>query len=170
MKHKRIHVLAAGLAALGLFSGFAPRASAALSGSCGMIVSVPHNYALGNMSGTINTGTGAYNGVFQLASAGSTRGVNVLAVLDFSTNTISFNVTQVTINTPNNSYATQTQTGVAFTTAAGPLPGSYTISFTPTGSSTAISLNLLPVNGGSTVLVQGTSGGSGALAGVCQAL
>ena len=168
MKHKRIHVLAVGLAALGLFSGFAPRASAALSGSCGMIVSVPHNYALGNMSGTINTSTGAYSGNFQLASPGSTKGVNVLAVLDFSANTISFNVTQVTIGNPN-SYATQTQTGVAFTTAAGPLPGSYTISFTPTGSPT-INLNLLPVNGGSTVLVQGTSGGSGALAGVCQAL
>ena len=168
MNHKRIHVLAISLAALGIFAGFAPRASAALTGSCGMIVSVPHNYALGTMSGTINTSTGAYSGNFQLASPGSTKGVNVLAVLDFSANTISFNVTQVTIGNPN-SYATQTQTGVAFTTAAGPLPGSYTISFTPTGSPT-INLNLLPVNGGSTVLVQGTSGGSGALAGVCQAL
>ncbi len=169
MNHKRIHVLAISLAALGIFAGFAPRASAALTGSCGMIVSVPHNYALGTMSGNINTSTGAYNGNFQLVSAGSTKGVNVLAVLDFSTNTISFNVTQVTIGTPN-SYATQTQTGVAFTSVAGPLPGSYTISFTPSGSPNAISLNLLPVNGGNTVLVQGTSGGSGALAGVCQAL
>ena len=134
-----------------------------------MIVSVPHNYALGTMSGTINSSTGAYNGNFALVPSGSTKGVNVLAVLDFGTNTISFNVTQVTIGTPN-SYSTQTQTAVSFTSVAGPLPGSYTISFTPSGSANAISLNLLPVNGGNTVLVQGTSGGSGALAGVCQAL
>lgn len=132
-----------------------------------MVVSLPHNYVLGSMSGTMNTGTGAYSGNFQLATPGSTKGVNVLAVLDFNTSTISFNVTQVTIGNPN-SYGTS-EASTPFTTVAGPLPNSYTITFTPP-SSTAINLNLLPVNSGNTILVQGTASGASALVGVCQAL
>lgn len=167
MNNKRIGILASSLVALGFLAGFAPGASAALSGSCGMVVSLPHNYVLGSMSGTMNTSNGNYSGNFQLATPGSTKGVNVLAVLDFNTSTISFNVTQVTIGNPN-SYGTS-ETSTSFTTVAGPLPNSYTITFTPP-SSTAINLNLLPVNSGNTILVQGTASGASALVGVCQAL
>lgn len=167
LKRKRFRTLLGSLAVLGVYGGFIPAASAALSGSCGMVVSLPHNYVLGAMSGTMNTSTGAYSGNFQLASPGSTKGVNVLAVLDFAASTITYNVVNVTIGSPN-SYGAQTGS-VPFTTVAGPLPNSYTISFTPTGSN-AISLNLLPVNSGNTILVQGTSGTASALTGVCQAL
>ncbi len=167
MKNKRIRILASGLAALGVFSGFMPSASAALSGSCGMVVSVPHNYVLGTMSGNVSLTTGAFTSNFQFDGAGSVKGVNVLAVIDFNTSTISFNVTNVTIGTPN-TYGTSAGSAT-FTTAAGPLPNSYTITFTPPSSS-AMSLNLLPVNSGNTVLVQGTSGSGSALVGVCQAL
>ncbi|MHB8348449.1 MAG: hypothetical protein ACYDHM_15065 [Acidiferrobacterales bacterium] len=167
MNNKRIRILASGLAALGIFASLTHGASAALTGSCGMVVSLPHNYVLGSMSGTMNTSNGAYSGNFQLASPGSTKGVNVLAVLDFNTSTISFNVTQVTIGNPN-TYGTS-EASTPFTTAAGPLPNSYTITFTPP-SSTAINLNLLPVNSGNTILVQGTASGASALVGVCQAL
>lgn len=168
LKRKPFRTLLGSLAVVGVFAGFTPVASAALSGSCGMVVSLPHNYVLGSMSGTMNTSTGAYSGNFQLANSGSTKGVNVLAVIDFSASTIDFNITEVTIGTPN-SYGTTVETD-PFTTAAGPLPNSYTITFTPSSSSVAINLNLLPVNSGNTILVQGTQHGASALVGVCQAL
>ncbi len=154
-------------AVVGVFAGYIPVASAALSGSCGMVVSIPHNHVLGTMSGNVNMGTGAFNSNFQMEGPGSTQGVNLLAVINFTTSTINFNVTQVTIGTPN-SYATQSGSAI-FTTAAGPLTGSYMITFTPPGSTT-LNLILLPVNSGNTMLVQGTSGNAGALVGVCQAL
>ena len=158
--------------ALGALTLATPDAFAGLTGSCGMVVAVPHTYVFGSMTGTVNGTTGSFNAYAQLVPPGSTKGVNVLAVINFTSSTISYEVTQVTVgnastSTPN-SYSTQNGSA-SFTTAAGPLPGSYTITFTPTGSP-QMNLNLLPVNSGNTILVQGTTGTAGALTGVCQAL
>lgn len=171
MKANRLHVLAASLIAFGALAGAAPAmAGAGLTGSCGMVLAVPHNYAFGAIG--YNSGNAAPSFVY-LAQPGSTRGVNLLAVLNFTNNTISFVLTQVTIGNPTtntpNSYSTQNQSGVPFTTATGLISGMYTITFTPQGAP-AMSLNVLPVNSGNTYLIQGTSGTAGALTGVCQAL
>ncbi len=168
MKANRVRVLAGSLVALGALAGATP-AMAGLTGSCGMVLSVPHNYAFG----TVVPGTGStYPNLVYLAHPGDTRGVNLLAVIDFTNSTLSYVLTQVTIGDANtntaNSYSTTSQSGVAFTTAAGPITGSYTITFTPQNA-TAMSLNVLPVNSGNTYLIQGTSGKTGALTGVCQA-
>ena len=167
MKANRIRILGGSLMALGALTLATPDAFAALSGSCGMVVAVPHTYVSGIMTGSANGSTGVVTGTVQLVPTGSTKGVNLLAVINFTSSTISFNLTQVTVGTPN-SYATQAGSA-QFVTAAGPLPGSYTITFTPTGSP-QVSLNLLPVNSGNTILVQGTTGSGSALTGVCQAL
>ncbi|BAP88433.1 uncharacterized protein E1O_13020 [Burkholderiales bacterium GJ-E10] len=169
MKANRLRVLAGGLIAFGALAGATP-AMAGLTGSCGMVLAVPHNYAFGYIA----SNSSGYPNYVYLANPGDTRGVNLLAVIDFTNNTLSYSLTQVTIGdastkTPN-SYSSQNQSGVSFTTAAGPISGSYTITFTPNGYPSAMSLNILPVNSGNTYLVQGTSGKTGALTGVCQGL
>lgn len=171
MKANRIRILGSSLLALGALTLVTPDAFAGLTGNCGMVVAVPHTYVFGSVTGTVNS-TGNMNGYAQLVPPGSTKGVNLLAVINFTSSTISYEVTQVTVGNAStgtsNSYSTQNGSA-SFTTAAGPLPGSYTITFTPTGSP-QISLNLLPVNSGNTILVQGTTGTASALTGVCQAL
>lgn len=168
LKQQRCRTLLASLAVAGICGGFIPAASAALSGSCGAVFVLPHNYVLGSMSGTMNSTTGAYNGSLQLQSPGQTADLDVLAVLNFTASTISFNVVSVTFGSPDK-YSAQSGT-VPFTTMPGPVPNSYTISFTPTGGSKLVGINLLPVNSGSTILLQATGSAQSAFTGVCQAL
>ena len=170
MKANRLRVLAGGLIAFGALAGATP-AMAGLTGTCGMVLSVPHNYTFGSL---VQSSGSTYPNFVYLASPGDTRGVNLLAVIDFTHSTLSYALTQVTAGdaatNTRNAYSTQSQSGVAFTSAAGPITGSYTITFTPPGAAAAMSLNVLPVNSGNTYLIQGTSGRTGALTGVCQAL
>jgi len=89
----------------------------------------------------------------------------VMAVINFDNSTINYNVTQMNwLSTATGQFGEVTGT-TSFTTATGPITGSYTISF-PVGSRT-LTLNLLPVNSGNTILVQG---GNDKIDGVCQAL
>ena len=111
-----------------------------------------------NMSGTITT------------AATGTKDMDVLAVLNFTSNTITFNVTEAAITASGVTYSATAMTAsfTAPTPGSGPVPGSYTISFSPSSaSSTVVTLNILPVNGGNTFLIQGVGD---PFHGVCQAL
>ena len=167
MNYKNLRVLTASIAALGVFAGFTPAAWAGLSGSCGMLMTVPHPFMNANVtvSGSVSSG-GTMNGTASINST-TNQGVNVMAVIDFTNDSISYNVNQASYSPSSGSSYTSQAGGTTFSAAAGPIPGSYTISFTPTGMSTAVSFNILPVNGGNTFLVQGVGD---ATQGVCQAL
>ncbi len=170
MNYKNLRVLTASIAALGVFAGFTPAAWAGLSGSCGMLTAFPHPFIDSYLAftGTVNTTNGAMSGNITTNSTG-TKGMDVLAVIDFSTDTIAYNVTQATISAtaPYVSYAAAASSVQFSAPVAGPITGSYTISFTPTGSSNAVTFNILPVNGSNTFLVQGVGD---PFHGVCQAL
>ena len=168
MNYKNLRVLTASIAALGVFAGFTPAAWAGLSGSCGMLMTVPHPFMNANVTvtGTVSSG-GTMNGTATINST-TNEGVNVMAVIDFTNDSISYNVNQASFSpSSGSSYTSQAGTTTFSAPAAGPVPGSYIITFTPTGTSTAVSFNILPVNGGNTFLVQGVGD---ATQGVCQAL
>ena len=168
MKYKNLRVLTASIAALGVFAGFTPAAWAGLSGSCGMLTAFPHPFIDSYLafSGTVNGSNGTMTGTINTAANGM-KDMDVLAVINFSNDTISFNTTEATISSSSVSYSAA-QSTASFTAApvAGPVPGSYTISFSPSAGTT-VTLNILPVNGGNTFLVQGVGD---PFHGVCQAL
>ena len=173
MNYKNLRVLTASIAAIGVFAGFTPAAWAGLSGSCGMLTAFPHPFIDSYLAynGTVTSAaSGGYNmsGTITTAATG-TKDMDVLAVINFSTNTITFNVTEATISASGVTYSPAAATASFNPPAAGsgPVPGSYTISFTPPGSPNAVTLNILPVNGGNTFLVQGVGD---PFHGVCQAL
>ncbi len=163
MKRSLFRTLLAVLGTAGLTIAAIPSALAALptSGQCGILTVIPHSFDP--------------DGVFD-----KTYHLDELAVVDFSTNTISYNLTEVTIGqTPVNNRHFSVHGKVAFTTSAGVFsadyPGnSYTLTFTPAvfndANGTAVTLapisyNLLLVNSGHTILVQGQGG---VFHGVCQ--
>ena len=118
-------------------------AFAGLSGTCGMLASPPPSPGSGNQ--------------FMF---------NVLAVVDFNTSTITYNVTNLTFNSPPTPPTLSQSSGSSsFTLANGPISGSYSMTFTPSGSSTALIFNLFPVNSNNTILVQGANS---PFSGVCQ--
>lgn len=115
----------------------------ALTGTCAMLVTMPVPYG---------------------ASLSATHSYNILAAINFTYSTISFNevsaiyaITGTTFNRAN------TGSTIPFTTATGPIAGSQTITFNPGGG--VISANIYPVNGNNTVLVQGAND---LFSGVCQ--
>ena len=170
MNYKNLRVLTASIAALGVFAGFTPAAWAGLSGSCGMLTAFPHpfinSYLAYNGTATTTSST-SYNmsGTITTAATG-TKDMDVLAVIDFSTSTITFNVTEATITASGVTYSAAPVTASFAAPVAGPVPGSYTISFAPNATST-VTLNILPVNGSNTFLIQGVGY---PFHGVCQAL
>jgi hypothetical protein len=101
--------------------------------------------------------------------------LNILASLNFDTNTISYNVSffGLPVSSQRNSWTATAVSDVPFTIAAGPISGSQTITFTRALISNGgygypaktISWNVYPVNSGRTVLVQGQNDLS---SGVCQ--
>ena len=170
MKTKSFRPFLYGLAALGVFAGFIPAADAGLTGTCGVLFATPHLFlnAYGSMTGSV-TSTGAMTGNYISNAVGPNQGpygVDVLAEINFSNSTVSYNVMQVSFNASANESYSASSGSVPFTTTAGPagLPGSSTITFTPTGSP-PMSLIILPVNSGNTILVQGTTDST---RGVCQ--
>ena len=172
MNYKNLRVLTASIAALGVFAGFTPAAWAGLSGSCGMLTAFPHpfinSYLAYNGTATTASST-SYNmsGTITTAATG-TKDMDVLAVLNFNSNTITFNVTEAAITASGVTYSATPVTASFAAPGPGPVPGSYTISFSPSAaSSTVVTLNILPVNGGNTFLIQGVGD---PFHGVCQAL
>jgi hypothetical protein len=133
-----------------LFAAAAQDASATLptTGKCGMYAAIPNNY-------------GGY-------PAGTSDMSNLLALIDFAAQTISYKVNMVTNSNPGGTFTFSLVSGtVPFTTASNGIID--TIVFTPTGSPSPFSLNILTVNSGNSFLVQGTSGsGIERLGGVCQ--
>ncbi len=115
-------------------------ALAALTGSCGMIATPP-------------------------ISPGATSATyNVLALINFTNNTITYSSMDLTFSsgsiTSSNTYGSKSIT----VTSNSNITGAYTLSFTA-GSGHTLSFNLLPVNSGNTILVQGISD---PFSGVCQ--
>ncbi len=162
MKRNLVGPILATLAALGLYLSSTTGALAALpaSGQCGILAVMPHTF---DPDGIVN----------------STYHLNVLAVIDFSTNMINYNLTEVTIEStpPNKRFSVSGQ--VAFTTSPGVFTSgypnnSYTLTYQPasftnpdgaTVTPAPVSYNLLLVNSGHTILVQGDKGW---FHGVCQ--
>lgn len=155
----KIRKVLGGLAIVGSLAGLSQSASAIASipttGVCGFAVTnqYPFVYLYG-------------------ASPGTGWGMNFLGTIDFGASKISGNII---LQNPNGAGTTESQAtfSASFTTAAGPITGSYTISFVPTPLSTnTMTINIIPVNGGNTVLLQGfnpTAGSQDAgSAGVCQ--
>jgi len=133
---------------LGTSVAFVPAASAALSGTCGLLSGMPHT--------------------FDSLSPSNSYDLDVLATLNFTTNQITYSMTTLTTDSSGNPTTTATTINgpLSFTqgTVTG-LSGATSITFTPTGSTTPIVLYLLPVNGGNTLLVQAKDD---AFHGVCE--
>lgn len=128
-----------------LFAGLFPVTNAfALTGTCAMLVTMPVPYGASPLP--VN------------------RTYNILASINFTAGIISFTEVSATYDTGGASFNTaNTQSGVAFTTVAGPIAGSQAITFNPGGG--VITANIFPVNGNNTVLVQGATD---LFSGVCQ--
>lgn len=160
--------IAVGFAVISIFSLTAPALAAAPTGTCGFLAS---------WSGTNNAST---------LTAGSFTSMDVMGEMNFSTNTVSFSVTQL-VNTAG-VYSKRTVggtssftltgpnltsgTAVNFTATAGtgdtakPPADVYQMTFNPFGGGNVV-FNILPVNSGNTILFQGTND---KLNGVCQML
>lgn len=83
-------------------------------------------------------------------------GVDALGTINFLTKTISVNI--ILINpAPLPSTEAPFSFTATFTTSPGPVPGSSTITFTIPGDTTVVTFNLIAVNGGKTILMQGFS-------------
>jgi len=97
-------------------------------------------------------------------------GIDALGTIDFGTSTISLNITLMDpAPFPPTQYPLTFTT--TFTTSAGPIPNSSTITFNFPGSASVFAFNLIPVNGGKTILMQGispTGGQDGSATGTCQ--
>jgi len=138
-------------------ASFAPWASAIapmpISGECGFVLSLqyPFAYLFGS-----NPGTG--------------YGMNMLGTINYSTKTISANIVLQNPAAANTTTESQSAFSVPYTVSSGPVAGSYTLTFT--AAANTLTINLIPVNGGNTALLQffnPTAGGQNAgAAGVCQ--
>lgn len=129
--------LAAALAGLALANSAWALSSLPTSGTCAFVTtsSYPFVYLYGQ-------------------SPGNGWGINFLGTLNFSTNTITLNAV---IQNPGNGtplQEVQTSGSTTFTIGSGPIAGSSSLSFTLPGSSTAATLNVIPVNSGNTLLLQ----------------
>ena len=93
---------------------------------------------------------------------GNGWGLDALGTIDFQTHTISINLVLQDHPDPPGSTFTESQLQITspFTTAAGPIPGSFTITFTLPDNS-PFTINLIPVNVGKTILMQGFNPNAG---------
>lgn len=130
-----------------------------LTGKCGMLSVMPHPFASGYLPGTTSP---------------VTLNEDILAVIDFDANTITFNMINGTWPTSGGGYGGPTvssqQATDSFALVANNPTGIsavYEIAITDPTSGNTIDLNILPVNGGNTYLVQGQNV---FFHGVCQTL
>lgn len=162
---KLIKQVVIGVIAVSTLSLMTNASAAAPTGICGMEASIPRpdlDYAL---------------------TANKTKNMDILAEINFTTNTINFSLTQFVFTTAGTppvkqnvgGSATFTMKGPGLTnvtatgyTVAGqdtPLPDAYQITFDPFGLGNPTILNVLPVNSGNTYLIQGIAD---RISGVCQ--
>ena len=145
LKHKARHIVLGGMAAL--LSMSAPSAFAfPTTGTCAMLVTQPVPYG---------------------ASLPHSRGYNILATLTFTgatTGTVNYVNARATYSTTGISADAPEIGSFPFTVAAGPIPGSVTVTLNPGGDSTTA--HMYAVNGDKTILVQG--GSDDLFSGVCQ--
>jgi hypothetical protein len=145
-----------------------------------LLLVAPNAFALSTMP---NTGTCGFIGSLQYPFAymfglnpGTGFGMNVMATLNFDTKAIAGNI--VTMN-PAAALTTQQQSTFSgtFTVTNGTLTGSSVVSASVTiagspATTNFFTWNVLPVNGGNTLLMQlapaPAGQASGAMAGVCQ--
>ena len=140
LKQRFLRAFAGGV----LVAALLPASNAfALTGTCAMLVTMPVPYG---------------------SSVPTTHTFNILAAINFTNSTISFNDVRATYATTGTTFATANIGGpIAFTTGVGPIAGSQTITFNPVGG--PLTANIYPVNGNNTVLVQGADD---LFSGVCQ--
>jgi len=91
----------------------------------------------------------------QGSNPGTNIGLTWLGTIDFGAGTIAFNVVLQNPASPQLTTESQAHVSVPFTSAAGPIAGSYTLSFTP--SSNEWQFNLTPVKDGKVLLLQAWS-------------
>lgn len=134
-------------------------ASLPTSGTCGFISTMQYPFAY--MYGQ---------------SPGTGWGLNVIGTLNFDTKTIAVNVVQINPALTNSTQTQQSGSGT-FAVAAGPVPGSYlltsTVTLTGGSPNPFFSWNVIPANGGNTLLLQASAvkvanAADGGMASVCQ--
>lgn len=144
LKQKVLYVVMGGIGALMAMS--APSAFAfPTSGTCAMLITSPVPYGV---------------------SLPHSEGYNILATLTFTgatTGTVNYVSARATYSTTGVSAGTPEIGSVPFTVAAGPIPGSMTVTVNPGVDSTTT--HMVAVNGDRTILVQG---GNDLFSGVCQ--
>jgi len=110
-----------------------------LKGTCGFALTM--NYPFAYLHGS---------------DPGDGWGVDTLGTINFLTKTISVNIILID-PAPLPSVEAPFSFTTTFTTSPGPVPGSSTITFTIPGDTTVVTFNLIAVNGGKTILMQGFS-------------
>lgn len=115
----------------------------------------------------------SYPFVYLFNDPGDGWGLDALGTIDFTTKTISVNIILQDHPDPPGANFTESQLVIAspFTTVPGPVPGSFTMTFNLPDNS-PFTFNLVPVNGGKTILMQGfnpTAGSQdGSITGRCE--
>jgi len=126
------------------------KAATSLSGLCGMVVNIPRTFTIFGPNTPLT--------------------IDAMAVINFDTQKIWVNTTTAIADSSYSptapsrvTYASEQRGPFDFKLDTGPVPGSYTLTFIQ--PDTALPFNLLPVNSGNTILVQGQNN---KLTGVCQ--
>jgi hypothetical protein len=103
-----------------------------------------------------------YPFVYLFDDPGDGWGMDALGTINFQTSTISVNIILQNHPLPSGSNFTESQLVITapFTTVAGPIPGSFTITFALPDNS-PFTFNLIPVNKGNTILMQGFNPNAG---------
>jgi hypothetical protein len=98
-------------------------------------------------------------------------GLDALGTINFVTKTISVNITLID-PAPLPSVEAPFSFTTTFTTSPGPVPGSSTITFSFPDNGGTFTFNLIAVNGGKTILMQGfnpnAGGQDGSIVGKCE--
>lgn len=173
LKIKKIatRIASTALIACGCLSAQSALAISAIptTGVCGFAVSGSFPFIGVQLTGLPLT---TPNSVAYGSSPSASGSLNWLGTIDFGTSTLSVNIVSQTAQNPNSNGSpnasftnTQQQVALNFTVSAGPVSGMYTLNL----ASGAGSINVIPVNGGNTILMQQfVSTSAGGKAGVCQ--
>jgi hypothetical protein len=142
--------ITAAIGTFGILKVSETKAATSLSGTCGFVINLQNTFTVIGPSVPFT--------------------VDAMAVIDFDSNKIWFNLTKATGDSnysptaPSNvNYASQAYDSVPFKLDAGPVPGSYMLSFY--SENISLPFFLLPVNSGNTILMQGKDF---KMTGVCQ--
>jgi len=139
-----------GIGAFGVLKVSDTKAATSLSGTCGMVVNLQQTFTVLGPNNPLT--------------------VDTMAVVNFDSQQIWMNLTKATGDAnysptarSNVSYKSELYGPIDFKLAAGPVPGSYSLYFA--SENISLPFNLLPVNSGNTILIQGQNF---KMTGVCQ--